>query len=82
MKKAKAIFLVLLGILIGAGLFLSQYLFCLNQWNHDYKAQAFASFSEYFLSVSGGAIALSVFFILLPVGILILNAIIERLRDN
>ena len=82
MKKLRIIHAVLIGILIGGGFLLAQYLFCLHNWKYDYKGQVFSTFSEYFFSVSTGAFLIAAFFGLLPVGIWILNYFMEKPQDG
>lgn len=82
MKRLHAVIFVLTGFLAGAGSLFSQYLFCLNNWNNDYKAQAFDTLWEYFISVSGGAIMFSVMLIFIPPFILILIHILNRIVEK
>ena len=82
MRKRHAVIFVLSGFLIGLGSLLSQYLFCLNNWNNDYKAQVFDTFYEYFISVSGGAIMYSIMMVLMPPLILILIHVLNRFVDK
>ena len=43
---------------------IGQICFCADNWVNDYKAQAYASFFDYFVSVSKGAVLISAAFAL------------------
>lgn len=55
------------GILLALGLLLDQWLFCLDMWENDYKAQAFDTLFQYFFSVSKGVLLISLTMILISI---------------
>jgi hypothetical protein len=81
MKKSRIVIAVLIGILIGGGLLLCQYLFCLHNWNYEYKVHLFDTFSDYLFSEFRKMIPLSLFFAFLPVGLQILNYFMQQPSD-
>ena len=58
-RRKLGIFIMILGISFGLWGLITQVFFCMDMWHNDYKAQAFETFSDYFFSVSKGAVFIS-----------------------
>ena len=82
MKRSHAVIFISAGFLAAAWMLISQYLFCLDMWNNDYKAQAYATFQEYFISVSGGAIMYAAMMAFMPPFLVVLVGFLNRLVSN